>query len=635
MASSFMGLYVQRDGLNLAQKALDVTGNNLTNSKTPGYSRQRIDLVSVMNNNNTLGYKNQVFLAGAGVDGKGVTQIRDDILDDKYRDYSSVYSDYNVKSSILSDIEDAIDDIEVSDNESNKTGLAYTLERFKEAWQSFSSMGTDQTDLANIAQSSAQNVINVLRDFNNRIETISDNTLDDVTASVSRVNAILNECASLNKQIKAGYVSMDNYYETGYYDANGNDYVADTTYGPLEIKDKMNSLLDELSTYCDISSQVETDGTYTIAIAGKDVVKSDAYAKLTYRQDSALNNEGKLELDDIAPRELTFDISVLRTEKKWKSSKVQFENADAFTTYQKDAGGNFILDTEGNKIVDADSSVDPAIVQQMYKALHEGKFNEAQNLERQYFLNADGTPKNPDYVPVFASNEISSSIANGALKGQLDMFNGAGSYAEPGENTYQGIEYYRKTFDALAQSIHDAFNSVYTKDGINGENGNGVDDYGFKLFDFEAGKEGTVQGLIISDQWLKNPLQAVHPAGTEDGDYNYDQISNEWINRITSVFEAKHYVGKELLDYTFEDYVAHYGNTIGNQIESIDRTNDAQEIMLNTVSDARAEVMGVSTDEEGVNMLSYQKWYNAMGRMVTALDQLLDKLINGTGVVGL
>ncbi|MGN1416724.1 MAG: flagellar hook-associated protein FlgK [Oscillospiraceae bacterium] len=611
MASSFMGLYVQRDGLNLAQKALDVTGNNITNSKTPGYSRQRIDLVSVMNNNNTLGYKNQVFLAGAGVDGKGVTQIRDDILDDKFRDYTSVYTDNNVKSSILSDIEDAIDDIEISDNESNKTGLAYTLERFKEAWQSFSSMGTDQTDLANIAQSSAQNVINVLRDFNNRIETISDNTMSDVTASVSRVNAILNECASLNKQIKAGYVSMDNYYETGYYDADGNDYVADTTYGPLEIKDKMNSLLDELATYCDISSQVETDGTYTIAIAGKDVVKADAYAKLTYRQDSALNAEGKLELDDIAPRELTFDISVLRTEKKWQSSKVQFENSAAFP------------------------GVDPDIVDQMYKALHEGKFNEAQNLERQYFLKPDGTPVSANYVPVFNSDEISSDISGGALKGQLDLFNGAGSYANPGENTYQGIEYYRKTFDALAQSIHDAFNSVYTKNGINGENGNGVADYDFKLFDFEPGKEGTVQGLIISKQWEENPLQAVHPAGTDDGDYNYDQISNEWINRITAVFEAKHHVGKELLDYTFEDYVAHYGNTIGNQIESIDRTNDAQEIMLNTVSDARAEVMGVSTDEEGINMLSYQKWYNAMGRMVTALDQLLDKLINSTGVVGL
>ena len=45
--------------------------------------------------------------------------------------------------------------------------------------------------------------------------------------------------------------------------------------------------------------------------------------------------------------------------------------------------------------------------------------------------------------------------------------------------------------------------------------------------------------------------------------------------------------------------------------------------------------MGVSTDEEGVHMLVYQKWYNAMSRMTTTLDDLLDKLINNTGRVGL
>lgn len=88
MASSFMGLYVQRDGLNLAQKALDITGSNITNVKTPGYTRQRLDIVSTKNDNRTLGYVNQVFLAGAGADGKGVTQIRDELLDNQFRKYS-------------------------------------------------------------------------------------------------------------------------------------------------------------------------------------------------------------------------------------------------------------------------------------------------------------------------------------------------------------------------------------------------------------------------------------------------------------------------------------------------------------------------------------------------------------------
>ncbi|MDE7289960.1 MAG: flagellar basal body protein, partial [Oscillospiraceae bacterium] len=40
MASSFMGLYVQRDALKIAQKALDLTGNNISNIHTEGYSRQ-------------------------------------------------------------------------------------------------------------------------------------------------------------------------------------------------------------------------------------------------------------------------------------------------------------------------------------------------------------------------------------------------------------------------------------------------------------------------------------------------------------------------------------------------------------------------------------------------------------------
>ena len=34
-------------------------------------------------------------------------------------------------------------------------------------------------------------------------------------------------------------------------------------------------------------------------------------------------------------------------------------------------------------------------------------------------------------------------------------------------------------------------------------------------------------------------------------------------------------------------------------------------------------------------MMNYQKWYNAIARMVTTLDEALDKVINGMGIVGL
>jgi flagellar hook-associated protein 1 FlgK len=34
-------------------------------------------------------------------------------------------------------------------------------------------------------------------------------------------------------------------------------------------------------------------------------------------------------------------------------------------------------------------------------------------------------------------------------------------------------------------------------------------------------------------------------------------------------------------------------------------------------------------------MLIYQKWYNAAARMMTAMDDMLDRVINGMGRVGL
>jgi flagellar hook-associated protein 1 FlgK len=43
---------------------------------------------------------------------------------------------------------------------------------------------------------------------------------------------------------------------------------------------------------------------------------------------------------------------------------------------------------------------------------------------------------------------------------------------------------------------------------------------------------------------------------------------------------------------------------------------------------------GVSLDEEMVSMLEYQRMYEAAARVMTAIDEALDVLINRTGVVG-
>ena len=48
MSSTFGSFNTVRLGIYAAQKGLDVTGNNITNINTAGYTRQRLDQVSLI-----------------------------------------------------------------------------------------------------------------------------------------------------------------------------------------------------------------------------------------------------------------------------------------------------------------------------------------------------------------------------------------------------------------------------------------------------------------------------------------------------------------------------------------------------------------------------------------------------------
>lgn len=72
-----------------------------------------------------------------------------------------------------------------------------------------------------------------------------------------------------------------------------------------------------------------------------------------------------------------------------------------------------------------------------------------------------------------------------------------------------------------------------------------------------------------------------------------------------------------------------------NQTHEDNSFLEAQVIMVNAVEDSRLAVMGVNVDEEMANILIYQKAYDAAARIVSEIDQMLDRLINGTGRVGL
>jgi flagellar hook-associated protein 1 FlgK len=57
-------------------------------------------------------------------------------------------------------------------------------------------------------------------------------------------------------------------------------------------------------------------------------------------------------------------------------------------------------------------------------------------------------------------------------------------------------------------------------------------------------------------------------------------------------------------------------------------------ILADSVEQNRQSVSAVSLDEEMTNMIKFQHAYNASARNITVVDEMLDKIINGMGVVG-
>jgi flagellar hook-associated protein 1 FlgK len=75
-------------------------------------------------------------------------------------------------------------------------------------------------------------------------------------------------------------------------------------------------------------------------------------------------------------------------------------------------------------------------------------------------------------------------------------------------------------------------------------------------------------------------------------------------------------------------------STFGVQLQSLNAAIGVQEAVVSASEDAVQASAGVNLDEEMTNMLLFQRAYQASARVITTVDEMLDTLINRTGIVG-
>ena len=86
-----------------------------------------------------------------------------------------------------------------------------------------------------------------------------------------------------------------------------------------------------------------------------------------------------------------------------------------------------------------------------------------------------------------------------------------------------------------------------------------------------------------------------------------------------------------LQSYTFAPFRSKLTKCHTRSTTTMLNTHYAYSVELDT---SRESVAGVDLNDEATNMIQYQRSYSAACRLMTTLDETLDKLINGTGVVG-
>src|SRR5690242_5432808 len=98
MPSAWFGLNTAVSALSAAQTAIDTAAHNTANASTPGYSRQRVNLVAsppyAYPAFNRSGLPGQI---GTGVSIQSITRARDAFLDGQIRDQSALGGYWNAR----------------------------------------------------------------------------------------------------------------------------------------------------------------------------------------------------------------------------------------------------------------------------------------------------------------------------------------------------------------------------------------------------------------------------------------------------------------------------------------------------------------------------------------------------------
>lgn len=560
------------------------------NTMVNGIYTQRLGLNTVghnISNSNTEGYSRQTAhaaatpssevytLAGASQVGNGSTvtsviRARDIYADRQYWKENSTDGYYNGKANNYAKIESIF-------NDSDNSGVQNAMEKFYQAWQDCSTTASSDT--------SRQNVINAGQNFAQSLQIAAkqtkeqiDSLYDDISLSVVKMNRLMGQVVELNKNI-AGIEA------TG---AHAND-----------LRDQRDLIVDQLTSMTDITVYESANGMYTLVSNGTTLVNGITKVDLEM---SAPKNNTTYSLSD-------YDIMIKQT-------------GTVYTPGNGELKAQFEAVAEDKGYIDQVANM-AAFMFTTMNDQHKAGYGIDGSKDKPF---GNANPKDNATTGLNFYGESDKIFEWDAKNGKLDVYNKKkdGTKDNASKESLSGMQILEILTVNSELTATDGHKKLATRSGER-------DTDGKLLYQTAAG--GTTTDVTQAKKDANgNPLP-VDVNGTGDG-------SNAvWIAALFNCERDKtspEVNGTDRLigNGSLYSYYNTSMTTMGSDASNMNGRVKFQSGVMDQVENLRSSTNGVNWDEELSNMITFQQGYSACSRCLSAMDECLDKLINGTGTVG-
>lgn len=238
-------------GVYASKLAMNVVSHNIANANTPGFSRQRPELLTMPPIPITSLTQPAIPLQiGTGVYVRDIKRIRDAFLDIQFRQTNNKYNYWDTITANLHFVEQLF-------AEPSEAGIRYLFDSF---WSGIEEVITDPTNTAakRGLVSRAEELVQHVQDLYTRLEQLRVDIDNEIAQRTQQINAMIKRLADINAKVRTA-VSL--------------------RYTPNDLLDERDRILDELSELADIYYYEDRAGQITlrlgnqIVLTGQDAVE--------------------------------------------------------------------------------------------------------------------------------------------------------------------------------------------------------------------------------------------------------------------------------------------------------------------------------------------------------------------------